>query len=355
MSIKNRAFFLTASKQLEMREIPIPKIGPKEVLVRMGAIGVCGSDVHYYSHGRIGDFVVEYPFILGHECAGTVVETGAEVTKLHVGDRVALEPGISCGTCEMCRTGHYNLCPDVIFLATPPYNGCLMEYIAYPENYAFKLPDNMTLEQGALVEPMAIGVNAVLTGKVKAGDSVLIIGAGCIGLVTMFAAKSSGASTIIVSDIIKLRLDTALKLGASHTVDSRGDIVSEVMKITNGRGVDVVLDCAGFSSMVKLSMQLVRPNGRVVIVGMGEDQLNDIPLGLLSTKEVEITSIFRYKNLYPTTISLIAGGLADINGIVTKRFTFEQTAEAYSSAYENPSETVKNIIIFEKAEEKVGA
>ena len=249
--MKNRAFFLTAPKTLEMREIamPVPKAG--EVMIKIGAVGVCGSDVHYYSRGRIGDFIVQYPYILGHECAGIVVELGEGVKNLKVGDRVALEPGIPCGKCQMCKTGHYNLCPDVKFFATPPVEGCLMEYVVYPEEYTFKLTDNMTLEQGALVEPMAIGMNAALTAKVKAGDCVLIMGAGCIGLVTMLAAKANGAAKIIVSDVLKLRLDTALRLGATAAINSREDMYKEVMRLTNGEGPDVVIDCAGFSETVK--------------------------------------------------------------------------------------------------------
>ena len=202
MAQKNRAAVLTGLKTLEFREVPMPQVGADEILMRMEAVGVCGSDVHYYSHGRIGDFVVEFPFILGHECAGTIVEVGKEVKHLQVGDRVALEPGVPCGKCEMCRTGHYNLCPDVKFFATPPYDGCLMDYVSFPAEFAFKLPDNVSTVEGALVEPLAIGINAALTGGVKLGDTVLIFGAGCIGLVTLLAAKAYGASQIIVSDVI---------------------------------------------------------------------------------------------------------------------------------------------------------
>lgn len=350
MSFVNRAYVLTELNKLELREIPMPKVGPDDVLVRMGAIGVCGSDIHYYSHGRIGDFVVEFPFILGHECAGVVIEVGKNVKHLKVNDRVALEPGVPCGKCQMCRTGHYNLCPDVKFLATPPYDGCLMEYIAHPAKYTYKLPDNMSLEQGALVEPMAIGMNAALTGHIKVGDKVVILGAGCIGLVTMLAAKASGAASVIVSDTIPLRRETAVKLGATAALDATGDVKQEVLKLTDGTGPDVVIDCAGFSATVKTALDLVRPAGRVVIVGMGSEYLNEIPSAPIFSKEIEIGSIFRYKNLYPATIGAIASGKIDINGIVTKRFTFEKTPEAYVSACENPTETVKNVILFDGVE-----
>ena len=348
MDLVNHAYVLTALKKLERQEVPMPEVGPDDVLVRMGAIGVCGSDVHYYNHGRIGDFVVQ--FILGHECAGVVVKTGERVKNIKVNDRVALEPGVPCGKCQMCRSGHYNLCPDVRFLATPPYDGCLMEYVAHPAEYTYKLPDNMTLEQGALVEPMAIGMNAALTGRVKVGDRVVVLGAGCIGLVTMLAAKASGAASVIVTDTIPLRRETALKLGADAALDADGEVLAEVMRITDGCGADVVIDCAGFSATVRTALELVRPAGRIVIVGMGAERLDDIPTGPIYSKEISLTAIFRYKNLYPATIAAIASGKIDINGIVTKRFTFDEVDEAFISAEENPTETVKNVILLTDAE-----
>ena len=263
---------------------------------------------------------------------------------------MALEPGVPCGKCRMCRTGHYNLCPDVKFLATPPYDGCLMEYMTHPAEFTYKSPDNMTLEQGALVEPMAIGMNAALTGHVKTGDHVVVLGAGTIGLVTMLAAKASGAASVIVTDTIPLRRETALKLGATAALDAKSDVVGDVMKLIDGNGADVVIDCAGFSATVRSALKIVRPAGRIVIVGMGADHLDQIPLGPISTKEIEITSIFRYKNLYPATIAAIASGHIDSNGIISKRFSFQETPQAYISASENPTETVKNIILFDGVE-----
>lgn len=342
----NRAVVLTAPKTLEFQEVPMPQVGPDEILMKMEAVGVCGSDVHYYSHGRIGDFVVEYPFILGHECAGTVVEVGKDVKHLKVGDRVALEPGVPCGKCEMCRTGHYNLCPDVKFFATPPYDGCLMDYVSFPAEFAFKLPDKVSCVEGALVEPLAIGLNAALTGGVKLGDTVLIFGAGCIGLVTLLAAKAYGASKVIVSDVIPLRLEVAKKLGAITVNSKEEDLLARVNEITGGRGADVVLDCAGFNQTVADAIRAARPAAHIVVVGLASDELNGIPMGPISSKELVITSIFRYKNLYPTAINAIESGTIDISGIVSRTYPFEQTPEAYRTAYECATETVKNVIVF---------
>lgn len=346
MEKKNRAAVLTALNTFEFQEIPMPSAKADEVVVRLQAVGVCGSDVHYYSRGRVGDFVVKFPFILGHECAGIVVEKGENVKHLNIGDKVALEPGVPCGTCEMCRTGHYNLCPDVKFLATPPYNGCLMDYIAFPAAYTYKLPDNISFTEGALLEPLAIGINAAQTGGVKLGDTVLISGSGCIGLVTLLAAKAYGASKVIVSDVIPLRLETAKKLGAI-TINSKEENLQErIMELTDGRGVDVVLDCAGFSSTVADAMRAVRPAGRVVVVGMGADEWNGIPFGPITSKEIQITSIFRYKNLYPTAINAVASGSIKIDGIVSRTYSFDETPEAFRTAHECAMETVKNVIVF---------
>ena len=233
--MKNEAFFMTGLEQMEKRDVPMPAPKEKQVVVKLEYVGICGSDVHYYENGRIGDFIVDGDFILGHECAGTVVELGEGVKDLKVGDRVALEPGITCGQCEFCKSGRYNLCPDVEFLATPPYHGCLENYIAFPENMCFKLPDNITTKEGALVEPLSVGMHAAKQGKVTLGSSVVILGAGCIGLCTLLACKAFGATDITVVDVIPKRLDYAMKLGATRVINGKDvNTVDEIDKITAG-------------------------------------------------------------------------------------------------------------------------
>ena len=347
MEGKNRACVLTQLKTMAFRDVPMPKAAPGEILMKLEAVGICGSDVHYYNHGRIGDFVVEYPFILGHECAGTIVEVGEGVTDLKVGDRVALEPGVPCGKCEQCRSGRYNLCPDVKFFATPPYDGCLMNYVNFPAEFAFKLPDNVSSVEGALIEPLAIGINAAMTGGVKLGDTVLIFGAGCIGLVSLLAAKASGAAKVIVADILPNRLAVAEKLGGIPINSREKDVVEEVMKLTGGKGAQVVLDCAGFSKTVVDSMRAAAITGKIVVVGLGESDLNGLPFNLVSVKELVITSIFRYRNIYPIAINAVSAGSIDISGIISNRFTFDQTPDAYQIVSERASEVVKGVITFE--------
>lgn len=345
--MKNTAAYLTEIEKIEFREVKMPKIKSDEVLVKMEAIGICGSDIHYYSHGRIGDFVVEFPFILGHECAGSIVEVGSDVSHLKVGDRVALEPGVPCGNCEFCLSGKYNLCPDVEFFATPPYDGCLMNYVSHPAQFAFKLPDNVSSVEGALVEPLAIGINAALTGGVKLGDTVVIFGAGCIGLVTLLAAKACGATKVIVVDIIEKRLTVAKNMDAVTLNAKECDVVEKIKKMTEGKGAQVVIDCAGTNTTICQTVEVAKAGGSIVWVGLACDAVNGLKIGKVSTKELTIKSIFRYRNLYPTAIAAIADGKIDISGIISDKYRFEDTARAFSETFKNVQHIVKSVIIFE--------
>lgn len=344
--MKNTAAFLTGIEKIEFGEVEVPKIKADEVLVKMEAIGVCGSDVHYYSHGRIGDFVVEFPFILGHECAGTIVETGSDVKHLKVGDRVALEPGVPCGHCEFCLSGKYNLCPDVKFFATPPYGGCLMNYVSHPAQFAFKLPDNVSSVEGALVEPLAIGINAALTGGVKLGDSVVIFGAGCIGLVSLLASKAYGATQVIVVDIIEKRLSVARSMGAIALNAKECDVIAEIRKLTEGGWAQVVIDCAGTNTTLCQTVDVAKSGGTIVWVGLASDTVSGLKVGPVSTKELTIKSIFRYRNLYPTTIAAIADKKIDISGIISDEYKFEDTPKAFAETLKNAQSIVKSVIVF---------
>lgn len=345
--MKNTAAFLTEIEKIELKEVEVPKIMPDEVLVKMEAIGICGSDIHYYSHGKIGDFVVEFPFILGHECAGSIIEVGCDVRHLKIGDRVALEPGVPCGRCEFCLTGKYNLCPDVKFFATPPHDGCLMNYVSHPAQFAFKLPDNVSSIEGALVEPLAIGINAALTGAVKLGDTVVIFGAGCIGLVTLLAAKAYGATKVIVVDVIEKRLVVAKNMGAITLNAKECNIVEVIKKMTDDKGAQVVIDCAGTNTTICQTVDVAKAGGSIVWVGLACDSVTGLKTGQVSTKELTIKSIFRYRNLYPTAIAAISDGKIDISGIISDKYRFEDTARAFSETFKNAQHIVKSVIIFE--------
>lgn len=324
-------------------EVPVPK--QKEVLVELEYVGICGSDVHYFHDGRCGDYKVEGEFMLGHECAGTVAAVGEGVESLKVGDRVALEPGITCGQCEFCKTGRYNLCPDVQFLATPPVQGCYENYIAFPENMCFKLPENISTKEGALVEPLSVGMHAANQGDVKLGDSVVILGAGCIGLVTLLACKAHGATDITVVDVIPKRLEYAMKLGATRTINGREtDAVEEVDKLTKNAGVDKVFETAGSPVAIQQTPYMVKNGGTIILVGISAQEKIEFNFAKIMAKEAKIESVFRYRNIYPQAIAAIADGLIDVSQIVTHEFDFDDIQEAFDCAIHKKDEVVKAVI-----------
>ena len=331
--------------KMEIRDIPMPEPKEKEVQVEMEYVGICGSDVHYFHDGRCGSYVVEGDFMLGHECAGTVVALGEGVQSLKVGDRVALEPGITCGECEFCKRGLYNLCPDVQFLATPPVQGCYENYIAFPENMCFKLPENISTKEGALIEPLSVGLHAANQGNVQLGDSVVILGAGCIGLVTLLACKAHGASDITVVDVIPKRLDYAMKLGATRVINGKEkDAVEEIMKLTNGVGVEKVFETAGSPFTIQQTPYIVKRAGTITLVGISAQEKIEYNFAQIMDKEPTIKSVFRYRNIYPQAIAAIADGTIDVSGIVTHEFAFDDIQEAFDCAINNKDDVVKAVI-----------
>jgi L-iditol 2-dehydrogenase len=328
----NRAAVLTRPGEIVLEERPTPQPGPREVLVEITAVGVCGSDVHYYEHGRIGDFVVAAPLVLGHESAGRVVALGAGVTRHAVGDRVTLEPGVPCGRCRECRSGRYNLCPDVVFLATPPVDGAFTDHVAIHEDFAFALPDGMSDDAGALMEPLSVGIWACRKAGVAPGDRVLITGAGPIGLLAMQVARASGAS-VTVSDVSEARLALAERTGADRTV--RGDV--------SGIEADCLLECSGHPAALSSGIAALRPAGTAVVVGMGPGATAEIPLALVQAREIWLTGTFRYANTYPTAIALVADGRVDVEAIITGHFPLEETEAALRAGRDDPA-SVKAVV-----------
>ena len=341
----NKAIFMQGTNNMVIKDVPMPEVKDKEVLIKVDIVGICGSDVHYYQHGKIGSFIVEGDFILGHECAGEVVEVGKNVKNLVVGDRVALEPGKTCGVCEFCKSGKYNLCPDVEFFATPPYHGVFTNYVAHPEDMCFKLPDNVSNVEGALVEPLAVGLHASDQGRVKLGDTVVIFGTGCIGLMTLLSCKAKGASKVIVVDILENRLKVAEKIGATHVINARNnDVIQKIDELTNGRGADVVIETAGAEITLKQTVEAVRRGGTIVLVGMTPKDEVEFDFMKLMGKEAEIKTVFRYRNLYPIAIKAIASGSINVKDIVSHEFEFDKTKEAFDFVVGNASDVVKAVI-----------
>lgn len=336
-------------RKIIMEERPMPQAGPGEVLIRVSHCGICGSDIHYYEQGRVGDFVVEKPIILGHECAGVVVDTGENVTRVKKGEVVAVEPGRTCGKCEFCKSGRYNLCPDVRFLATPPYDGAFAEYIAYPEDMVFPLPASMDTVEGAMLEPFCVGLHAAMQSECRPGQSAAVLGAGCIGLCTMLALSVMGVKEVYVADRIGKRLQMAGELGATAVVDAgEKDTVEEILKMTGGRGVDLVFETAGAEQTLQQTASLVATGGTVVLVGMAADPVFRYDFGKIMSKEVKLHTVFRYRNLYPLAIKAVSEQKVPLKKIVTDFYPFEKTAEAMEDSVQRKADIVKAVIEFAK-------
>lgn len=325
------------------RPIPTPKAN--EVLVKLEYVGICGSDMHYYETGAIGDYVVEPPFVLGHEPGGVVVEVGADVTHLKVGDRVALEPGKTCGHCEFCKTGRYNLCPDVVFFATPPVDGVFQEYVAHEADLCFKLPDNVSTLEGALIEPLAVGFHAANQGGAHAGQTAVVMGAGCIGLVSMMALKAEGVSNVYVVDIMEKRLEKALELGADHVINGKDeDAVEAVMKLTEGKGCDLVIETAGTEFTSRQCVKMTKKGATIVLVGYSKTGEITLPMSLALDKELTFKTVFRYRHIYPMAIEAVAAGKVNLKGIVTNIFDFDDIQNAMDRSISDKANIVKAVV-----------
>ena len=328
--------------RIEEREKPVPKEG--EVLVKVEYVGICGSDLHYYESGRIGNFIVEPPFVLGHEAGGTVVEVGSGVTHLKAGDRVALEPGKTCGHCEHCKAGKYNLCEDVIFFATPPVDGVFQEYVAHEAGLCFKLPDNVSTLEGALVEPLSVGLHAAMQGGAHIGQTAVVTGAGCIGLVSLLALKAMGVSRVIV-DVIEKRLQKAKELGADYVINGKEqDTVAEIKRLTEGKGCDLSIETAGTQITASQLIQASKKGATIVFVGYSASGEMTLPIGMALDKELTFKTVFRYRNIYPMAIEAIAAGKIRIKDIVTDYFELDDIQHAMDACVENKAEIVKGVI-----------
>jgi L-iditol 2-dehydrogenase len=321
-----RTSVLRPDRSLHLDERPVPVPAPGEVLVRVAAVGVCGSDVHYWREGRIGDFVVEGDLVLGHELSGSVVAVGPGVDPARVGERVAVEPQQPCGRCRQCRRGDYNLCPGMRFYATPPVDGAFCEYITIGAGFAHRVPDTVSDEAAALLEPLSVCIAGARKAAIVPGSRVLIAGAGPIGLILIQVAQAFGAVEVVVSDPVTERRMLALARGATRVVDPRSEDVARL-----GLEADAFLDAAGATSAITAGIANVGPGGRVVLIGMGEDTL-PLPVGLVQGRELVVTGIFRYTDTWPLAIRLVASGAVELDSLVTSRFPLSQAPEALAAA-----------------------
>ncbi len=321
---------------VRLEEVPVPAVAADQVLIEVAAVGVCGSDVHYYQHGRIGDFVVDAPLILGHEAGGLIVEVGAEVPRSRIGERVAIEPQRADRICDQCRHGRYNLCRHIEFYATPPIDGAFARYAVIQADYAFPIPDSMSLEAAALCEPLSVGIWSNQKAGTAPGSRVLIAGAGPIGLLAAQTARAFGASRVIVSDPVAERREFALRLGATDVVDPLTQSLSDL-----GTEVDAFIDASGSARAVNDGIMMVAPAGRVVLVGMWASEF-PLPVSRIQNYEIVLTGVFRYTNTWPIAIDLISRGLVNADGMVTGRYDLAHVEDALLSA--NEPTTMKSVV-----------
>jgi len=342
---KMNAAIMDEPLSIAVRQVDIPVPKDNEALVKVHCIGVCGSDVHYYEHGRIGRYVVQAPIVLGHELAGEVVAIGKSVTKLSVGDRVAVEPGVTCGSCDYCKSGRYNLCPDVVFLATPPVDGAWADYIVMPSDYLFKLPDTMSYEEGALLEPLSVGFHAMLRGKVKPFDRLLITGLGPIGLLAGQAAKLFGVTEIYGTDVVPFRRELAREMGFTEVLDPASENVGErLAELTGGAGITLVVESSGNARAMADTIKQVRRGGRIVFVGLPAEGAIPMDMGQLIDSEIDAYGVFRYANTYPAAIQALERSTVDIRSIITHRYALSDIKEAVETARTQKETSIKVMI-----------
>ena len=340
-----KAMVLIKRRVLRMEERERPRAAAGEVLVRVRAVGVCGSDVHYYADGGIGSRVVKKPMLLGHEFAGEVAELGRGVKGLKAGDRVVVEPGHTCGKCEFCRGGKYNLCPDVVFCGTPPVDGSLCEYIVKPACCIFKMLPGMSFAEGAMIEPLACAMHAVDRGRVKAGESVAVLGVGPIGQLVAQAARAAGATRIYVADLIAGRVKLAKRLGATEgSVAKKDSIIGKILAWTGGRGVDAAFESSGDFDPPAQTVDIAARGGRVVLIGLGAKK--KVPMDVLQAigKELDILTIFRFRDIYPRAIELVASGAIKLKPLITHTFPLEETEKAYKLVHSRKDGVLKAMI-----------
>ncbi|KXT17915.1 hypothetical protein AC579_5902 [Pseudocercospora musae] len=357
-SDSNPSFVLRAVKVVAFEDRPVPKLqDPYDVRVHVHQTGICGSDVHYWQRGRIGDFVLTSPIVLGHESSGTVVEIGSAVKSVKVGDRVAIEPGVPCRHCDYCREGSYNLCPDTRFAATPPWDGTLAKYYIVASDYVYRMPEHMSMEEGALVEPTAVGVQICKVAGVRAGQTVLVMGCGPIGVMCQAVAKAYGAKKVIGVDVVPSRVDFAKTFGADHVYlpprpDAGVDAVEHQEKVAAlikqgfdmREGADVVLECTGAEPCIQTGVFVCRKGGTYVQAGMGKENVV-FPITTACIRALNIKGSIRYTTgCYAQAVDLVASGKVDAKRLITNRFKFGEAEKAFELVQAGKPDVLKVMI-----------
>lgn len=347
MAEKMNVCVMTGARHLEwtQREIPRPKKG--ELQIKLEYVGVCGSDLHFYDEGRLANWVPDGPLVLGHEPGGVVTAVGEGVDGFAVGDRVAIEPGVPCGKCADCLSGHYNLCRHVKFMAIPrEKDGVFSEYCTHEAQMCFKLPENVDTMEGALIEPLAVGMHACELSNAKIGETAVVLGCGCIGLVTIMALKARGVSEIYAADVMDKRLEKAKEVGATRVFNSRTEDIVKFAGTLAGGGADQVYECAGNRQTTLQTCRLIRRAGKVTLVGVSPEPVLELDIATLNAMEGTIYSVYRYRNLYPKAIAAVASGAIPVKKIVSHVFDFRDCIEAVDYSLRHKDEVIKAVIKF---------
>lgn len=336
---------LTGKQKLEWAEYDIPQPGPGELQIKLEYVGVCGSDLHFYEEGQLANWTLNGPLALGHEPGGIVSAVGEGVEGFKVGDKVSIEPAVPCGKCEDCRKGHYNLCRNIKMLAIPgERDGVNAEYCVHDASMCYKLPDNMSTLEGAMIEPLAVAMHGTELSNAKVGETAIVLGSGCIGLCTVMSLKARGVSEIYVTDVMDKRLEKALEVGATRVFNSTRESIEDFAKTLPDGGADQVYECAGNRVTTLQTCKLIKRAGKVTLVGVSPEPVLELDIATLNAMEGTIYSVYRYRNLWPKAIAAVSSGLIPVKDIVSHVFDFKDCIEAIDYSLNHKDEVIKAVI-----------
>lgn len=348
MEGKMKVCVLTGKQKLEWVERDIPQPGKRELQIKLEYVGVCGSDLHFYQEGQLANWTLDGPLALGHEPGGVVSAVGEGVEGFKVGDKVSIEPAVPCDECEDCRKGNYNLCKNIRMLAIPgERDGVNAEYCVHDASMCYKLPDNMDTLEGALIEPLAVGMHATELSNAKVGETAIVLGSGCIGLCTIMSLKARGVSEIYVADVMDKRLEKALEVGATRVFNSKRESIEEFAKTLPGDGADQVYECAGNRITTLQTCRLIKSAGKVTLVGVSPEPVLELDIATLNAMEGTIYSVYRYRNLWPKAIAAVSSGLIPVRSIVSHEFDFKDCIEAIEYSLNHKDEVIKAAVKFQ--------
>lgn len=347
MEGKMNVCVLTGKQKLEWVERDIPQPGKGELQIKLEYVGVCGSDLHFYQEGQLANWTLDGPLALGHEPGGVVTGIGEGVKGFGIGDKVSIEPAVPCGQCEDCRKGNYNLCTNIKMLAIPgERDGVNAEYCTHDASMCYKLPENMTTLEGAMIEPLAVGMHATELSDARIGETAIVLGSGCIGLCTVMSLKARGVSEIYVADVMDKRLEKAMEVGATRVFNSTRESIEEYARTLPGGGADQVYECAGNRVTTLQSCRLIKRAGKVTLVGVSPEPVLELDIATLNAMEGVVYSVYRYRNLWPKAIAAVSSGAIPVKDIVSHEFDFKDCIEAIEYSLNHKDEVIKAVVKF---------